>query len=114
MSVNGGKRISLDSGPTVSLGYLLLYRQAGMGSLWSFIGKPKNRQILSWIGGGVVAVVVGAWAVVTYVWPAHEPGKPACVQQGVLVGGSVSGSTVSNNVTGSSVSGPCVETSQRK
>ena len=85
-----------------------------MGSLWSFIGKPKNRQILGWIGGGIVAVAVGAWAVVTYVWPAHEPSKTVCAQEGVVVGGNVSGSTVSNNVTGSSVSGPCVETNQRK
>ena len=85
-----------------------------MSSLWSFIARPKNRQVLSWVGGGFVAVAVGAWAVVTYIWPAHEPGKTVCAQQGVVVGGNVSGSTVSNQVTGSSVSGPCVETDQRK
>jgi hypothetical protein len=43
-----------------------------MNSLWSIIAKPKNRQILSWIGGGIVAVVAGAFAVVTYLWPAHD------------------------------------------
>jgi hypothetical protein len=41
-------------------------------SLLSIIAKPTNRQVLSWIGGGVIAVAAGAWAVVTYVWPAHD------------------------------------------
>jgi hypothetical protein len=83
-----------------------------MASLWSFIAKPKNRQVLSWVGGGIVAVAVGAWAVVTYVWPAHHEASPStnCAQQGVAIGGSVSGSTVTNNVSGSSSSGPCAET----
>jgi len=85
-----------------------------MASLWPFIAKPKNRQILSWLGGGLVAVAVGAWAVVTYVWPAHEPAKTACAQQGIVVGGNVSGSTVTNSVAGASGSGPCIETKPAK
>jgi hypothetical protein len=85
-----------------------------MQSLWSFVAKPKNREVLGWIGGGAVALAAGAWAVVTYVWPAHEPGKTACVQQGIIVGGNVSGSTVSNKVTGSSVGQPCIEPSEPK
>jgi hypothetical protein len=80
-----------------------------MPSLWSQIAKPKNRQVLSWLGGGIVAVAVGAWAVVTYIWPASEPAKSLCAQQGVAIAGNVSGSTVSNTVTGSSSTGPCVE-----
>jgi 5-enolpyruvylshikimate-3-phosphate synthase len=43
-----------------------------MNSLWSIIAKPKNRQILSWIGGGVIAVAAGAFTVVSYLWPAHD------------------------------------------
>ncbi len=81
-----------------------------MGSLWSFIAKPENRQVFSWVGGGFVAVAVGAWAVVTYVWPASETAKTVCAQQGIALGGNVSGSTVTNTVSGSSGSGPCVET----
>jgi hypothetical protein len=85
-----------------------------MASLWSFIAQPKNRQILSWIGGGIVAVAVGAWAVVTHVWPAHgpahEPASTICAQQGIAIGGNVSGSTVTNTGSGSSSAAPCVET----
>ena len=39
-----------------------------MISLWSIIAKPRNRQILSWVGGGVAAVAGGIWVVVTYGW----------------------------------------------
>jgi hypothetical protein len=80
-----------------------------MASLRSLIPKASNRQILSWVGGGIVAVAAGGWAVFTYVWPAHEPASIACAQQGIAVGGSVSGSTVTNTVSGSQNSGPCAE-----
>jgi hypothetical protein len=43
-----------------------------MKSLWSFIAKPKNREVLSWIGAGIVAVAAGGFAAVTYLWPAHD------------------------------------------
>ncbi|ACL60936.1 hypothetical protein [Methylobacterium nodulans] len=62
-----------------------------MNRIASFIGEPKNREILSWIGGGLVALAAGTWAVVTYVWPAHDPssgGKSVvCAQQGSVAGG---------------------------
>jgi hypothetical protein len=79
-----------------------------MGSLWSFLAKPKNQKTLSWLGGGVVFVAGGIWAVVMFLWPAHEAPTTVCAQQGVAVGGSVSGSTIANTATGSSSSGPCV------
>jgi hypothetical protein len=85
-----------------------------MASHGAFIANPKNRQVLSWVGGGIVAVAAGAWAVVTYVWPAHETPKAVCAQQGVVVGGNVSGSTLANTATGSPSSGPCVETKKDK
>lgn len=81
-----------------------------MDSLWSIIAKPKNRQILSWIGGGVIAVAAGAFAVVTYLWPAQEAAKTVCAQQGIALGGKVSGSTVTNTVSGSTATAPCAET----
>jgi hypothetical protein len=43
-----------------------------MSSFWSFVAKEKNRRLLSWIGGGIVAVAAGAFAIVTYLWPAHD------------------------------------------
>jgi hypothetical protein len=85
-----------------------------MHAFWTFIGKPKNRQVLAWVGGGVITVAAGGWTVVTYVWPAHESPKPVCAQQGVVVGGNVSRSTVTNTVTGSSSSGPCLAAKDTK
>jgi hypothetical protein len=81
-----------------------------LDALWSIVAKRKNRQILSWIGGGVMAVAAGAWTVVSYVWPAQEAAKIVCAQQVSAPGGNVSGSTVTNTVSGSSSSGPCAET----
>jgi hypothetical protein len=66
-----------------------------MDSPWSILVKAKNRQILSWIGGGIIAVATGLWAVVTYVWPAHESGKVVCAQQGSVASGrDASGNTI--------------------
>jgi hypothetical protein len=81
-----------------------------MGLLWSFLSKPKNRQMLSWVGGGLVAVAAGAFAVVTYLWPAQDATKPVCAQQGIALGGNISGSNVTNSVSGSTITAPCAET----
>jgi hypothetical protein len=72
-----------------------------MRSFWLFISKPANLAVLGMLGGGV-------WAVVTYLWPAHEAPTIVCGQEGVAIGGNVSGSAVINTATGSSNSGPCV------
>lgn len=65
------------------------------GSLISAISKPKNRQLLAWLGGGIVAVATGGWAVVNYVWPQHEAAKAVCAQQGSVAGGrDASGNTI--------------------
>ena len=86
-----------------------------MSSVWSFITKPTNRQILSWIGGGLVIVATGTWAVVTYVWPPpHDGAKTVCAQQGVVFGGNVSGSRVTNTASGTTNTAPCIETSTTK
>lgn len=64
-------------------------------SIWSFIAKPKNRQILAWLGGGLMVLAAGTWTVVTFVWPAHEAGKTVCAQQGSIAGGrDASGNTI--------------------
>ena len=70
-----------------------------MEALWSIIANPKNRQILSWIGGAAIAVSTGAWAVVTYVWPAHESGGGVvCAQMGSIASGrDASGNTINFN-----------------
>ena len=40
-----------------------------MGSLWSFLAKPKNEKTLTWLGGGAVVVIAGLWAAFVYLFP---------------------------------------------
>lgn len=63
-----------------------------MGSLWSFLSAPKNQKTLSWLAGGLVAVIAGLWAAFF-----HEPGGGSnsviancgsVVQQGSMIGSS--------------------------
>ena len=79
-----------------------------MSSLWSFVGKENNRRLLSWIGGGIVALAAGAFAVVTYLWPAHDSkGGINCAQNAsIATQGDVSHVTI--NATGATLqaSGP--------
>jgi tetratricopeptide (TPR) repeat protein len=42
--------------------------------LWKFVANSRNRAILSWLGGGAVVVVVGAWTLFTHF---HADNKPA-------------------------------------
>ncbi len=85
-----------------------------MASFWQVIVRPRNRQTLSWVGGGIVALAAGAWSVVTYVWPAHESPTIACAQHASIVAGrDASGNTI--NYTGGATPGagtvatPCAE-----
>jgi hypothetical protein len=87
---------------------------AHMGSVWTFVQKPSNQRLLSWLGGGGAVAAAGIWAVVTYVWPVHEAPTAECIQEAVKIGGSVSGSTVSNSVSGGTTTvGPCVDTRKK-
>ncbi len=70
-----------------------------MDSLVSIVSKPKNRQILSWIGGGVIAVAAGGFALVTYLWPAHDSkGGTNCAENAsIATQGDVSHVTINAN-----------------
>ncbi len=89
-----------------------------MGSLWSFATKSKNRQVLSWAGGGIVVAAGGLWAVVTYVWPPHEPPKVVCAQHGSVAAGlNASGNKITFygpvQVGPGSGAAPCVDTAKK-
>jgi hypothetical protein len=43
-----------------------------MDDIWKFISDPVNRGVLSWIGGGIVVVIGGAWATFTYFHKTQE------------------------------------------
>jgi TIR domain len=77
--------------------------------LWGFLRDKGNRQVLGWLGGGLVVVATALWAVFVYLFP---PGKslaakspeptPASVQAdhgGVAIGGNVTGATITTGGT---------------
>jgi hypothetical protein len=85
-----------------------------MVGILRFIQKPSNQRLLSWLGGGGVILAGGIWAVVTYVWPAHDAPSAVCADQGVAVGGNVAGSTITNTVSGSKATAePCVNSGKK-
>jgi hypothetical protein len=85
-----------------------------MATVWTFLRKRSNRQLLSWFGGGAVVLAGGIWAVVTYVWPTHEGPTAVCADQGIAIGGKVSGSTISNTVSGGTVTAaPCITNTKK-
>jgi hypothetical protein len=75
--------------------------------MWKFLRNKSNREVLGWIGGGLVVVCGAAWAVFVFLYTPTKssptPAAPATVQAdcgGVAIGGDVAGSTVT---AGSSV-----------
>jgi hypothetical protein len=46
-----------------------------VGSLWSFLAKPKNQKTLSWLRAGAVVVIAGLWAAFVYVFPPKDGGS---------------------------------------
>jgi hypothetical protein len=85
-----------------------------MSSILTFVRQSSNQRLLSWLGGGGAVAAAGIWAVITYLWPAHETPTAECVQQAVKIGGNVSGSTVGNTVSGgTAAAGPCLEATKK-
>src|SRR5438105_3983392 len=41
-----------------------------MRELWDFV--VKNKEMLTWIGGGVTAIATAGWAVIVHFFPARE------------------------------------------
>jgi hypothetical protein len=69
-----------------------------MRQLWSFVEHKKNREILTWIGGGLAMVVAGLWTAFVYVSP---PTKTAA--SGPSVEASCGSVGVSGDVTGTTI-----------
>ena len=78
-----------------------------MEKLWSFLRQKRNREILGWIGGGLVVAATGLWVVVVYFFP--PPAKSGASAEAacgsVAIGGNVSGSTVT---AGNSTASDCL------
>jgi hypothetical protein len=91
-----------------------------MQGLWGLLMKRKSaREVVALLAPIGIAAAGGIWAVVTYVWPAsetnHDPRPTAvCADQGIVIGGSVSGSKIINRASGGSPNpGPCVTTGNK-
>jgi hypothetical protein len=109
-----GPGASKAAGPAARGAAGLARQEAHVNWDWSFIRKPSNQRLLSWLGGGGVVVAAGIWALFTYIWPPHETPTAVCSEQGVAVGGNVSGSTITNTVQGGSpAAGPCADASKK-
>jgi hypothetical protein len=37
-----------------------------MSGLWSFLSAKSNREIIGWLGGGIVIVIAGLWTAFVY------------------------------------------------
>jgi hypothetical protein len=37
-----------------------------LDNIWAFVKDPANRAVLTWIGGGIVVVAGGLWAVLKF------------------------------------------------
>jgi hypothetical protein len=38
-----------------------------LSSIWDFLKDGSNQAVLSWIGGGIVVIAAGIWAVVKFI-----------------------------------------------
>jgi len=78
-----------------------------MSSLWEFIRQKRNREVLGWLGGGLVVAATGLWAAIVYFFPPQKPAEPrsANVQAdcgGVAIVGGVTGATITGGAATSS------------
>jgi hypothetical protein len=71
-----------------------------MPDLWAFLGDPQNQATLSWLGGGLVVLAGGTWAVVKF-FAGRESGNDKAAPPPVRImvradqGGIVGGRDVS-------------------
>jgi len=96
---------------TLELAINLEPRTAGLGagsvmsSLWEFVRQKRNREVLGWLGGGLVVAATGLWAVFVYLFPPQKPSEPRSSSNvqadrgGVAVGGSLFGGTITGGAT---------------
>ncbi|HWX85797.1 MAG TPA: hypothetical protein VNZ48_19525 [Xanthobacteraceae bacterium] len=67
--------------------------------IWSFLLDENNREMLSWVGGSIVAVAGGLWAVVKFYSSKggdkdKRPPTVSATQGGVAIGGSVTNTDI--------------------
>lgn len=68
-----------------------------MNAIWQFV--TDNRDMLSWLGGGVVVVAGGVWTVAKFFLKREEP-KSVSAVGGVAAGGDIRGSAITISAIG--------------
>jgi TIR domain len=80
-----------------------------------FLRERSNREVLAWIGGGLVVLAAGLWTGFVYIFPPkHEDGAPSGAQANcgaVAIGGNVSGTTIT---AGSATNSDCSDQQKQK
>ena len=77
-----------------------------LGRIWQFLKDPANLGVLGSIGGAIVAIAGGAWAVFVYLHPAPEAKSSPRLKQieadcgSVAIGGDVTGATITAGSSG--------------
>jgi hypothetical protein len=46
-----------------------------LSDIWTFVSDANNRAVLGWIGGGIVVVTGGVWAVITFFMQKGQKGS---------------------------------------
>jgi hypothetical protein len=69
--------------------------------LWSWLTNAANRDVITWIGGGLVVVIGGVWAVVKFFAKKESSAGAArsvrADRGGVAAGGSISNSPINTS-----------------
>jgi hypothetical protein len=67
-----------------------------MSGLLAFLGAKKNRDLIAWLGGGIVIVIAGLWAVFVYLYPPKGDGGGSASNCNISTGGIASGNNTVN------------------
>jgi len=65
--------------------------------MWSFLLDERNRTVLAWIGGGIVAVATGVWALVKFVLSERKEKRARAPIVKASQGGVAAGRDIKNN-----------------
>ena len=80
--------------------------------MWRFLRNKSNREILSWLGGGLVVICGAAWAVFVFFYssgqntPAAASSSTQAECGSIAVGGDVVGGNISVTSRSSDCDGP--------
>jgi hypothetical protein len=69
-----------------------------LDALWEFVKHPANRDALGWLGGGIIAVVSGLWAVIKFLSDKESRPNVKATNGAVAAGGDMTGNNFNTGV----------------